>query len=133
MQKRKRGPDPIDVAVGARIKMQRRVSGMSQSALADGLGISFQQIQKYENGKNRVSSSRLQQIAALLKVPVSFFFDGGETTGRDKNSDYVVQLCNTFGGLELAQAFTRIKGRQVRRSIVDLVQNIADSRAARRS
>jgi len=130
--KKKHGPEPVDIHVGNRIKMQRRIRGLSQMALANGLGLTFQQVQKYEYGKNRVSSSRLQQIANILKVPVPFFFEGVEGTVRSKQRDYQAEISNTTGGLQLARAFTRIKRKQVRRSIVSLVEIIADSKAARR-
>jgi transcriptional regulator with XRE-family HTH domain len=71
-----KSPDPTDRHVGARVRKRRRLLEMSQTALADALGITFQQVQKYENGTNRVSASRLQQISSFLQVPISFFFDG---------------------------------------------------------
>jgi len=124
-------PDPIDIHVGSRIRMQRRIMGMSQTDLGDATGVTFQQIQKYENGKNRVSSSRLQQFSALLKVPASFFFDGAlgvETKTRKRGeSDYLVELCNTPGGLELAKAFNAITDRQTRWKLANLVAAIAES------
>lgn len=76
------GPDPVDVYVGSQIKIHRRLRGMSQTALATGIGVTFQQVQKYEKGENRVGSSRLQHIAAILNVPVSAFFVGAELAGR---------------------------------------------------
>ncbi|MDX4076759.1 helix-turn-helix transcriptional regulator, partial [Brucella sp. NBRC 113783] len=76
-------PNPTDIHVGSRIRMQRQLRGMSQVTLAEGLGITFQQVQKYEKGTNRVGASRLQAIADLLQVPVSFFFDDlSDTVGE---------------------------------------------------
>src|SRR5260370_32951057 len=71
-----RGPNPIDLHAGARIRMRRRMQGMSQERLADALGLTFQQVQKYERGANRVSASKLYEIAASLKTPVAYFFEG---------------------------------------------------------
>lgn len=79
-------PDVIDVYVGSRIRLQRKLNGISQTALAEGLGITFQQVQKYEKGTNRVGSSRLQAIANILGVPVSFFFEEGPGALSDKPS-----------------------------------------------
>ena len=72
----KKNPNPIDTFVGSRVRMRRLMVGMSQEKLADGLGITFQQVQKYEKGTNRIGASRLQQISRILQVPVSFFFEG---------------------------------------------------------
>lgn len=125
--KKRAGPDAVDIHVGNRIKMQRRIIGMSQTTLADGIGLTFQQVQKYENGKNRVSSSRLQQISELLGVPVAFFFEGAEKVARRRAPDYLVDLANAPGGIQLAKAFNRIENKRTRRSIVDLVEMIADT------
>jgi transcriptional regulator with XRE-family HTH domain len=105
-------PDPIDKYVGSRIRMRRIMLGMSQEKLGDALGLTFQQIQKYEKGTNRVGASRLQQISDVLQVHVSFMFEGapGGTAG---------------GGMALTKAFTRLKDAKLRRSIVDLVEQIA--------
>lgn len=73
----KKSPDPIDVQVGSRIRSRRTMLGMSQERLGEGLGITSQQVQKYEKGTNRVSASRLQQIAQILDVPIPFFFECG--------------------------------------------------------
>ena len=72
----RRSANPIDKYVGARIRMRRLMLHMSQTRLSDGLGLTFQQVQKYENGANRVGASRLQQISTILQVPVAFFFEG---------------------------------------------------------
>jgi len=131
--KKKHGPEPVDIHLGNRIKMQRRIRGLSQVDLANDLGLTFQQVQKYEYGKNRVSSSRLQQIANALKVPVPFFFEGVEGSARSKRRDYQAEISNATGGLQLARAFTRIKSKKVRRSIVDLVETIAGGSLVRRA
>ena len=123
---KKRGADPIDCEVGRRIKMQRRMLGFSQSQLGDFIGITFQQVQKYEKGMNRVSSSRLQQIANVLGVPVSFFFDGVESPTRQSAHQSPFDLASISGGVRLAKAFSKIKHQGLRKDIVELVACIAD-------
>ena len=106
--------------------------GMSQERLADALGISFQQVQKYEKGANRISASRLQQTAHILQVPVSFFFEGGpatkgEPTGQHSapSPAYVSAFLATADGLALVKAFMALKDAKLRRSVVLLVSEIA--------
>jgi transcriptional regulator with XRE-family HTH domain len=123
-------PDPIDKYVGSRIRMRRIMLGMSQEKLGDALGLTFQQIQKYEKGTNRVGASRLQQIADVLQVHVSFMFEGapGAATGgmsEYASPAYVSDFLATSDGLALTKAFTRLKDAKLRRSIVDLVEQIA--------
>ena len=125
-------PDPIDVEVGGKIKAQRRLAGMSQDTLAARLGVTFQQIQKYEKGTNRVGASRLQHIATVLKVPVSFFFEDAPGTPEEAagfaetpSHSYVVDFLSSTEGLSLNKSFVRIKDARVRRRIVDLVQTLA--------
>ena len=77
-----RGPNPIDLHVGARIRMRRRLLGVSQERLAEALGLTFQQVQKYERGANRVSASKLYEIARTLQTPVTYFFDGLADAGE---------------------------------------------------
>lgn len=129
-------PNPIDRHVGNRLRMQRILSDMSQEKLGEALGITFQQVQKYEKGVNRISASRLQQISQILKVPPSFFFQnapvktatGDETRGFSDNfsSQYVVDSLSTTEGLQLNRAFARISEPKTRKRIVDLVATIAD-------
>jgi transcriptional regulator with XRE-family HTH domain len=125
-------PDPVDVHVGARIRTRRLLLGMNQETLATALGLTFQQVQKYEKGTNRVGASRIQQIAEILQVPVSFLFEGGPSgvPGPDGFSEgaspsYVSDFLATSEGLALTKAFTRITDSKMRRSIVDLVEQIA--------
>lgn len=126
-------PDPIDVEVGGKIKAQRRLVGMSQDTLAARLGVTFQQIQKYEKGTNRVGASRLQNISSILNVPVSFFFEDAPgdhadaTTGLAEatSSNYVVDFLSSSEGLQLNRAFVRITDPKVRRKLVDLVKALA--------
>lgn len=123
-------PNPIDVHVGGRVRLRRMMLGMSQEKLGEQLGITFQQIQKYEKGTNRIGASRLQNIAAVLTVPVGFFFDGapgpGETGAADsKSGSYVVDFLSSSEGLQLNRAFVRIPDARVRRRVVDLVRALA--------
>lgn len=124
-------PDPIDVYVGSRVRMRRTMLGMSQERLGEEIGVTFQQVQKYEKGANRIGASRLQRIAAVLSVPASFFFqqDNAETlkiegigTGE---IDAVTEFLNTKEGLALNQAFLKITDEGVRQKFVALVKAIA--------
>jgi transcriptional regulator with XRE-family HTH domain len=128
---RKRFPNPTDKHVGARARMRRKMLGMSQEKLGDALGISFQQIQKYEKGTNRIGSSRLQHIASILQVPIPFFFEGlpeFDTSGivNAPSPAYVTDFVSTTDGLNLIKAFMRIKDTKKRRCIVNLVEEIAE-------
>jgi transcriptional regulator with XRE-family HTH domain len=129
----KKTPNPIDQHVGSRVRMRRVLVGMSQEKLGEALGLTFQQVQKYEKGTNRIGASRLQQIARALNVPPSFFFDGApnaqaEATpglAEEGNSAYVVDFLSTTEGLQLNKAFSRIKDARMRKRIVDLIVAIA--------
>jgi transcriptional regulator with XRE-family HTH domain len=129
----KKTPNPIDKHVGSRVRMRRMMLSMSQEKLGDALGLTFQQVQKYEKGTNRIGASRLQQIAHILQVPVSFFFEGaphlpgqsGGSLGEAPSPAYVSEFLATSDGLSLTKAFMRIKSNKLRRRIVDLVEQIA--------
>jgi transcriptional regulator with XRE-family HTH domain len=129
---RAKAPNPTDKHVGARVRMRRLMLSMSQEKLGKALGITFQQIQKYEKGTNRIGASRLQQIAHILEVPISFFFDGAPMAKGAWNAsaaaapDDVTELLSTSVGLALASAFMRIKNPQIRRSIVRLIEGISE-------
>lgn len=122
-----KSPDSIDINVGRRIRMRRMMLSKSQTDLGETCGITFQQIQKYEKGINRVSASRLQQFAKILDVPVSFFFEGQASKGAKPNAadDLAQQLLSTRDGLELTKAFVSINDKALRRSIVAIVEEIA--------
>lgn len=128
----KKTPNPIDIHVGSRIRLRRNMISMSQEKLGEALGITFQQIQKYEKGTNRVGASRLQQISNVLGVPVSFFFEDapGEnpTTGmaESQSTGFVVDFLSSSEGLQLNRAFSRISDPKVRRKIIELVRTLAD-------
>jgi len=121
----------VDVYVGARLRMRRTMLGMSQSRLGELLGVTFQQIQKYEKGSNRISASRLQHTARVLEVSPGYFFEGAPTDSAkpgfagESSQCYVVDFLATTEGLELNRAFLRIHDSKVRRRIVDLVIALA--------
>ncbi|GLK66545.1 helix-turn-helix domain-containing protein [Hansschlegelia plantiphila] len=131
----KKIPNPVDKHVGSRVRMRRVLIGMSQEKLGEALGITFQQIQKYEKGTNRIGASRMQQIATVMAVPVSYFFDdapgadSGNGFAEAHGSDYVVDFLTTTEGLQLNKSFVRISDAKVRRKIVDLVSALADQPA----
>ena len=132
-----RMPNPVDLHVGARIRMRRKILGVSQEKLADDLGLTFQQVQKYERGANRVSASKLYEIARSLQAPISYFFDGladplaaeAEVAGTGEDR-FVHDFLMTTEGLELAAIFPKIKRGRVRRKVLDLVRAMADDEAA---
>jgi transcriptional regulator with XRE-family HTH domain len=128
----KKAPNPIDKHVGSRVRMRRMMLSMSQEKLGGALGLTFQQVQKYEKGTNRIGASRLQQISQILQVPVAFFFEGAPTfhPQEDGMSEapspaYVSDFLATSDGLALTKAFMEIKQPKLRRRIVDLVEEIA--------
>jgi len=119
-------PNLIDQDVGARIKFQRVSLGMSQEKLADVLGITFQQVQKYEKGKNRIGAGRLMEISRALTVPVTFFYDDCLPTGTPSESRSDFQKFLTMReGVALAQAFVRIENQAIRQGLVVLAQAAA--------
>ena len=132
MIENKKKPNPIDIHVGSRIRLRRTMLGMSQEKLGESLGITFQQIQKYEKGTNRVGASRLQNISSILNVPVSFFFEDapGDQSGQSgmaeaSSSNYVVDFLSSSEGLQLNRAFVKISDPKVRRKVVELVKALA--------
>ena len=121
------GPHPVDRHVGLRIRMRRKEMGVSQERLAESLGITFQQVQKYERGANRVSASKLWEIAGTLRTPVSYFYDGldGQSGGGAQQTSAQAFLSSSEG-LELLAAFPRITEPAIRRKLVELVRVVAD-------
>lgn len=128
----KKTPNPIDKHVGSRVRMQRMLVGMSQEKLGEALSLTFQQVQKYEKGTNRIGASRLQQISQVLGVQVDFFFtdaplpsnaDGG--FAEAPSTAYVADFLSTSEGVQLTKAFVRIRDPKVRKRIVDLVATLA--------
>jgi transcriptional regulator with XRE-family HTH domain len=127
-----KAPNPVDKYVGSRVRMRRIMLGMSQEKLGEALGLTFQQVQKYEKGTNRVGASRIQQISEILQVPVSFLFEGGpsgiaggEGFSEGTSPAYISDFLATSEGLALTRAFTRITDAKLRRSIVEMVEQIA--------
>ena len=136
----KKTPDLIDRHVGTRVRMRRMLLKMSQEKLGEALGLTFQQIQKYEKGLNRIGASRLQQISKTLNVPPAFFFEGAPTgvgaaaagegpAGFEEGgqTQYVVDFMSTAEGLHLNRSFARIRNPKVRRRLVELVASLADA------
>jgi transcriptional regulator with XRE-family HTH domain len=118
----------VDKHVGNRVRMRRMMLAMSQEALGGALGLTFQQVQKYENGKNRISASRLQHISQILQAPVTFFFEGapGGVDGTAESPSYINEFFATSDGLALMKAFIRIENAKLRRLIVHLVEDCAE-------
>jgi transcriptional regulator with XRE-family HTH domain len=131
----KKSPNPIDKHVGSRVRMRRVLIGMSQERLGEALGLTFQQVQKYEKGTNRIGASRLQQISNILGMPVEFFFDGapahesspagGPGLREPADTPYVADFLASNEGVQLNRAFLRIREPKLRRRVVDLVNAIA--------
>ena len=127
-------PNPTDKYVGSRVRMRRLMLHMSQERLADQLGLTFQQVQKYEKGTNRISASRLQEISQILEVPVPFFFEGApQAGGTSRRSDdnaslaHITDFLGNADGHALVKAFMKIKNAGLRRSIVRMVEAIVSS------
>lgn len=128
-QKTGKRPNPTDIYVGSRIRMRRKMLGLSQEKLGEKLGITFQQIQKYEKGTNRVGASRLQAMSDALEVPVAYFFPDNPTAPdgmKEEGATFMMDFMSTSEGLDLSRAFTRIKNPKVRRKIVELVRALGE-------
>ena len=123
-------PNPVDTHVGSRVRLRRMLLGMSQERLGNAMGLTFQQVQKYEKGVNRIGASRLFHISRILDVPVQFFFeeapqlDGLAVTGmaEPESESFILEFLNSREGLELNRAFVKIGDPKVRKSVVDLVR-----------
>jgi len=126
----KKKPDPIDVYVGSRIRLRRNILRLSQEKLGEKLGITFQQIQKYEKGTNRVGASRLQAISEIMGVPVSYFFEeamvGKSADGFGESEGGFMDFCSSTEGIQLMRAFTSIADSKVRRKIIDLAKALSE-------
>ncbi len=130
-----KAPDPVDIHVGDRVRQRRKLLDMSQEELGALIGLTFQQVQKYERGTNRISASKLFQIARALKTNISYFFDGlpegGDIHDGVPEGDLVFEklvqgLLKTPQGVELAGAFPRIKGENLRCRIVELLTALVE-------
>jgi len=126
-----RAANPVDVHVGTRVRLRRQVMKMSQEKLGDKLGVTFQQVQKYERGSNRIGASRLWKISEVMDVPVNFFFDGlSESYARgefaeDDQMPIVYEFINSTDGVSLAKAVSQIKSKAVRRQLLELARAMA--------
>ena len=130
-------PNPVDTHVGSRVRLRRMLLGMSQERLGDSMGLTFQQVQKYEKGVNRIGASRLFQISKILDVPVQFFFEEAPHIGADgspargmaepDSEAFILEFLNSREGLELNRAFVKIGDAKVRKSVVDLVRALGAS------
>lgn len=127
-------PNPVDAHVGSRVRLRRMLLGMSQERLGDSMGLTFQQVQKYEKGVNRIGASRLFQISRILDVPVQFFFEEAPHVGDARQArgmaeaaseSFILEFLNTREGLELNRAFVKIRDPKVRKSVVDLTRALS--------
>jgi transcriptional regulator with XRE-family HTH domain len=131
-------PNPIDVYVGGRVRLRRLMIGMSQEKLGEEVGLTFQQIQKYEKGVNRIGASRLYQLSQVLNVPIQFFFQDAPIQGtgaspaasQSEQDSVIYDFLNSREGLELNRAYVRISDARVRRSIVDLMRSLSSAAAS---
>lgn len=121
--------NPIDVHVGRRVWQRRKMLGVTQAQIGEALGVSFQQVQKYEKGIDRISASRLQHIARELTVPVSFFFEdapGAEIADAgDASTRLVAEFLSTLDGIALNRAFMQIRDPKLRRKVLEMVKELA--------
>lgn len=135
-----RKSNPVDVHVGSRVRLRRMLLGMSQEKLGESLGLTFQQVQKYEKGSNRIGASRLFELARILGVSVQYFFEelvgydaataGGQPSFSEQTGDdHLVEFLNSREGIELNRAFLRIEDPKSRRAILELVRSLADAKS----
>ena len=129
----KKQANPIDVQVGNRVRIRRMLIGMSQERLGDLLGLTFQQVQKYEKGVNRIGAGRLFEVSRILNVPVDFFYEGvtAQLTGQPgmaepEGAPPVMEFVSSGEGLQLSLAFMKIKDPKVRKRVLDLVKSLAE-------
>ena len=127
----KKQANPIDVQVGNRVRIRRMLIGMSQERLGDLLGLTFQQVQKYEKGVNRIGAGRLFEVSRILNVPVDFFYEGLGTNPLPANetdaaAPQVMEFVASGEGLQLSLAFMKIKDAKVRKRVLDLVKSLAE-------
>jgi transcriptional regulator with XRE-family HTH domain len=131
-ENKKKSPNPVDIHVGSRVRLRRMLVGLSQEKLGDSMELTFQQIQKYEKGVNRIGASRLFRLSQFLDVPVQFFFEGMPSAERSANlgmaerdtDAFLYEFLNTRDGLELNRAFIKVGDTNVRRSVIELVRSL---------
>ena len=135
MQRKKhpRGPDPIDIHVGAQVRARRILLGLSQEKLAEGLGITFQQVQKYERGSNRISASRLFNVAQLLDVPITYFYEGvddskgvnaADIANSAKEAEFPEDMMRRKETLSLLRHYYSIQDPGLRQRFADLLKGV---------
>ena len=125
----KKQANPIDIQVGNRVRIRRMLIGMSQERLGDLLGLTFQQVQKYEKGVNRIGAGRLFEVSRILNVPIDFFYEGVNTqpgAGEPEGAPPVMEFVSSGEGLQLSLAFMKIKDPKVRKRVLDLVKSLAE-------
>jgi transcriptional regulator with XRE-family HTH domain len=127
----KKQANPIDIQVGNRVRIRRMLIGMSQEKLGDLLGLTFQQVQKYEKGVNRIGAGRLFEVSRILNVPVDFFYEGANTASppgmsEPESAPPVMEFMSSGEGLQLSLAFMKIKDAKVRKRVLDLVKSLAE-------
>ena len=125
----KKQANPIDIQVGNRVRIRRMLIGMSQERLGDLLGLTFQQVQKYEKGVNRIGAGRLFEVSRILNVPVDFFYEGvneGAPGSPESDGAPVMDFVSSGEGLQLSLAFMKIKDAKVRKRVLDLVKSLAE-------
>ena len=133
----KKSPNPVDIHVGGRVRLRRMLVGLSQEKLGVSMGLTFQQIQKYEKGVNRIGASRLFRLSEVLDVPVQFFFDGmpkiegsiASGMAEPKQEVFLYEFLNTRDGLELNRAFVKVTDANVRKSVIELVRSLGRSKS----
>src|SRR5436853_7802795 len=130
---RARRADNRDAEVGRRVRSRRLECRLSQTELADRIGVTFQQVQKYEKGVNRIGAGRLQRISEALEVPISFFFGGGATGALARetngNAESIFGFMQTSGSVRIVKAFHKIKSRKARQLLVEMAEELADAAA----
>jgi transcriptional regulator with XRE-family HTH domain len=133
----KKQANPIDIQVGNRVRIRRMLIGMSQERLGSLLGLTFQQVQKYEKGVNRIGAGRLFEVSRILNVPVDFFYEGVNTVSSqpgasEPESAPVMEFVSSGEGLQLSLAFMKIRDAKVRKRVLDLVKSLAEEEAEKK-
>ena len=125
-----KAPNPVDKYVGSRVRMRRIMLGMSQEKLGEALGLTFQQVQKYEKGVNRIGAGRLQRISEALEVPISFFFSGSTSGNATREAaggaESIFGFMQTSGSVRIVKAFHKIKSRKARQLLVEMAEELAN-------
>ena len=127
----KKQANPVDIQVGNRVRIRRMLIGMSQEKLGELLGLTFQQVQKYEKGVNRIGAGRLFDVARILGVPIDYFYEGiaAPAAGEPAGAPPVMEFVSSGEGLQLSLAFMKIKDAKVRKRFLDLVKSLAEEEA----